>query len=243
MRIAATLLTLVLASSAFAGEIFIPATFRGNGANGSVWRTGISVTNITTSPAFPVQTTITLHRENAAPLSVTMPLSQYEVISVDDALHGWFGLEEAAGIVRVTWDDPSARISANARIYNIAGDGGEFGQGVPGVRPDRLLSEVFLPGLTGINGNRTNVGVSNPHDQDALIWIELFDTSGLSRGAFATSVPPRSYRQFNDIFDHFQAGPLNAAMVRVRGVDHTIYAYASIVRNDTGDATYIAPAE
>lgn len=243
MRIAATLLTLTLASSAFAGELFIPATYRGNGANGSVWRTGISVTNISTAPAFPVPTTITLHRENGQPLSVTMPISAYEVISVDDALFGWFGLEEAAGIVRITWDDANARIAANARIYNIAGDGGEYGQGVPAVRLDRLVSDVFLPGVTGINGNRTNVGVSNPHTVHSLVWVELIDTAGNSRGAFTIAVPPRSYRQLNDIFSYFQSGPLNAAMVRVTGVDHTVYAYASVVRNDSGDPTYIAPAE
>jgi hypothetical protein len=243
MRIAVFLLTLTLASSAFGGEIFIPATFRGNGANGSVWRTEISITNISRETPLPVPTTITLHRENAEPLSIAMPLSQYEVISVPDALFGWFGLEEASGIVRVTWDDANARISANARIYNTGGTGGEYGQGVPAVRPDRLLSEVFLPGLSGIDGNRTNVGVSNPHDEPVMFWVELFDTSGLSRGSFATSVPPRSYRQFNDIFSHFQAGPLNAAMVRVSSINNTLYAYASIVRDDTGDATFVTPAE
>jgi hypothetical protein len=244
MRIAATLLTLALASSAFGGEIFIPATYRGNGANGAVWRTGISVTNISSHTPLPVQTTITLHRENGEPLSVTMPLSRYEVISVDDALFGWFGLEEAAGLVRITWDDPNARIGANARIYNIAGEGGQYGQGIPAVRPERLVSDVFLPGLSGVNGNRTNVGVSNPGTQHALVWIELMDTAGNSRGAFTIVVPPRSYRQLNDIFSHFNnVGPLNAAMVRVTGVDQAIYAYASIVRNDSGDPTYIAPAE
>jgi hypothetical protein len=243
MRTAAFVLTMTLASTAFAGEIFIPATFRGNGANGSVWRTEISVTNISNDPAFPVQTTITLHRDGAEPLSVAMPLSQHEVISVPDALHDWFGLDDASGIVRITWDDANARIGANARIYNIAGSGGEYGQGVPAVRPDRLRSDVFLPGLTGINGNRTNIGVSNPHDQHVMFWVELIDTSGLSRGSFATSVPPRSYRQFNDIFSHFQAGPLNAAMVRITAINNTLYAYASIVRNDSGDATFVTPAE
>jgi hypothetical protein len=244
MRIAAFFLTFTLASSALGGEIFIPATFRGPGANGSVWRTEISVANISTNPPFPVSTTITLYRNgNPEPLSVTMPLAPYEVISVPDALYDWFSLDEAAGIVRVTWNDASARVSANARIYNVGGPAGEYGQGVPAVRLDRLVSEVFLPGLSGVNGNRTNVGVSNPHNEDVLFWVELIDTSGLSRGAFATSVPPRSYRQFNDIFAHFQAGPLNAAMVRIIATNQTIYAYASIVRNDTGDATWISPAE
>jgi hypothetical protein len=237
MRTAALLLTLTLAASAFGGEVFIPVAYRGNGANGSVWRTAISVANVSSATPLPVRTTITLHRENAEPLSISMPLAQHEVISIPDALHDWFSLDDAAGIVRVTWDEPDARIGANARIYNIAGSAGEYGQGVPAV------SDVYLPGLTGVDGNRTNVGVSNPHDQPAMIWIEMFDTSGLSRGAFATAIPARSYRQFNDIFAHFQAGPLNAAMVRVTGIDRTIYAYASIVRNDSGDATYVTPAD
>lgn len=145
------------------------------------------------------------------------------------------------GIVRVTWDEPNARITARARIYNIGG-AGEFGQGVPGVRPESLVSDVFLPGLSGVNGNRTNVGVSNPSSQPVLFWISLYDTSGAPRGAFATYVGPRSFRQFNDIFSHFQSAPLDAAMVRVTGTDGVIYAYASIVRNDTGDATFVTPA-
>lgn len=243
MRIASLLLTLFLTSTAIAGEVFIPVAFRGTGANGTVWRTEISVSNITTNPQIlPVQTTITLHRENLEPVSITMPLSQMEVLSIPDALWAWFGVENGGGIVRVTWENAEARITARARIYNAGGEG-EYGQGVPGVRPETLLSDHFLTGLSGVNGNRTNVGVSNPFDRHTMFWITLYDTSGLSRGSFATSVPPRSFRQFNDIFSHFQAGPLDAAMVRITGTDGTLYAYASVVRNDTGDATFVTPAQ
>ena len=94
-----------------------------------------------------------------------------------------------------------------------------------------------------MNGNRTNVGVSNPFDRHVLFWITLYDTSGESRGAFATSVAPRSFRQFNDIFSYFQAGPLHAAMIRISSSESAIYGYASIVRNDTGDATFVTPAQ
>jgi hypothetical protein len=243
MRIATLLLTLTLASSALGGEIFIPATFRGNGAHGSVWRTEVSVANITQRlNDVPVPIAITLHRENLPPLSLYMPMTQMQVVSEADALREWFEVEEGGGILRITWDDPQARITANARIYNLS-SAGEYGQSVPAVRPDRLVSDVYLPGISGINGNRTNLGVSNPHNQHVLFWISLYDASGLIRGAFATTVAPRSYRQFNDIFSHFQAGPLGAAMIRVTGVDQTVYAYASVVRNDTGDASFITPAE
>jgi hypothetical protein len=242
MRIAATLLTLTLASSALAGELVIPATFRGPGGNGSAWRTEIAVSNISTHTPLPVPVAITLHRENAQPLSLYMPLAQNETIAVHDALRDWFDVETGGGIVRVTWDDPNARIGARARIYNT-GAGGEFGQGLSAFRPERLLSDVFLPGVSGINGNRTNVGITNPHNRDILVWVTLYDTAGLSRGSFTTPVAARSYKQLNDIFSYFSTGPLDAAMVRLTGFDSTVYGYASVVRNDTGDATYIAPAE
>ncbi len=243
MRIASLLLTLTLASSAAAGEVFLPATFRGPGAGGSVWRTEISVANVSLNTVLPVQTTITLHREDGTSRSVTMPLAQMEPVSLPDALHSWFDVEHGGGLVRVTWDDPNARITANARIYNIGSASGEFGQGVPAVRPETLLSDAFLPGLSGINGNRTNVGISNPHDREIIVWVTLYDVAGHSRGSFATGVPARSYKQLNDIFPAFNVAPFGGAMVRVTGFDSTVYAYASVVRNDSGDATYVAAAQ
>lgn len=244
MRKAVLLLSLILSSAASAGEVFIPVAFRGPGANGTLWRTEITVSNISSPPQLaPVPTTITLHRnDNLPPLSLTTPLAMNETLTVPDAIWDWFGLEGGAGVVRVTWAASDAKITARARIYNVTDDG-EFGQGVPGVRPETLVSEQFLTGLSGVNGNRTNVGVSNPFNHHTLFWIELFDTSGLSRGSFATSVPPYSFRQFNDIFSYFQAGPLYAATIRISGTDGVLYAYASVVRNDTGDATFVTPAQ
>src|SRR5688572_29903816 len=242
MRTASLLLTLILSSTAIAGEVFIPVAYRGPGAHGSVWRTEISVSNITSSVhALPIQTTITLNRENLEPISFTTPLVPMEVLSLPDALWSWFGVETGGGIVRVTWDEPTARITARARIYNVRAEG-EYGQGVPGVRTDMMVTDHFLTGLSGINGNRTNVGISNPFDRHTLFWITLYDNTGEARGAFATYVAPRSFRQFNDIFSYFQAGPLDGATVRVTGSDGVIYAYASVIRSDTGDATFVTPA-
>lgn len=239
-RISVASLLILLASSALAGEVLIPVVYRGGGVNETLWRTDITISNVTTDPQqiLPVPVTITFHRDNGESLEVRMPLAHREVVSVNDAVFQWFSVENGGGIVRVTWDEPNARIAARARIYTV-GEHGEYGQSVPGVDTWKLVSDHFLPGLTGVDGNRTNVGVANPSNTMTLVWIELFDTSGLSRGAFATAVGPRSFRQFNDIFSHFQAGPLNAAMVRVSGVNASVYAYASIVRNDTGDATFV----
>jgi hypothetical protein len=238
-RLAALSLLLFAASSAFAGEVLIPVVYRGGGAHGTNWRTEIVVSNVTEAPqTAPVPATITFHRDNGENLVVQMPLSPHEVIAVPDAVHDWFSVESGGGIVLVTWPGDEARIMARARIYNT-GEHGEYGQSVPGLDTGKLVTTHYLPGLTGIDGNRTNVGISNPTNTSALVWVELFDTSGLSRGSFATGVPPRSFKQLNDIFSHFRTGPLNAAMVRVSSTNVPVYAYASIVRNDTGDATFV----
>lgn len=239
-RLFALLMLFALASVATAGEVFIPATYRGEGANGSVWRTEIVVTNLSKYPVVdPVQATITLHIPGVLPMSIPMLLAEHEVIAVPDALFHWYGVISGGGLVRVSWDDPNARITARARIYNVAG--GEYGQGVPSFRLHELESSVYLPGLTGVNGNRTNVGIVNPHPYDILAWVEMIDTAGEGRGMFATEVKAQSFKQFNDIFAHFQAGPMPASMVRVSSSSATIYAYASIVRDDTGDATFVTP--
>jgi hypothetical protein len=231
---------LLLSVSANAGEVFIPAVYRGAGALGTAWRTEIVVANISDLNAPPVQATITLHRDDGQMAELRMPLTPFEVIAIPDALRDWFGLDAAGGIVRVTWpDQPGVRLSARARIYNV-GETGQYGQTVPGIEPQKLGGTHYLTGLTGVDGNRTNVGISNPFTGEAMVFVSLRDTSGAERGGFATVIPGRSYRQFNDIFSHFQAGPLHAAMVVVTGFNMPVFAYASIVRNDTGDASFVA---
>jgi hypothetical protein len=241
-RISLLLLPFVCSLPAFAGEILIPAVFRGPGAFGSDWRTEIVVSDLSPSNTFPFHTTISFHPTGiSTPMTVDLLISQRETYAIHDALMEWFGVIQGNGIVRVTWDDPNGRITARGRIYNVS-TGGEFGQEVPGLPLESLQFHNYLPGVSGVDGNRTNIGVSNPHDTDVGFWVELFDTSGLSRGSFRTTVEAHSYKPFNDIFSHFQAGPLNAAMVHVLAIEKPLYPYASVVRADTGDATFITPA-
>lgn len=242
MQRTALILTLLLATAATAGEVFIPAAYRGPGVAESAWKTEITAANISPAPAVPITATITYHPSGGSPTSIPMLLAPMEVITVDDALWSWFSVEQGGGIVRVTWAEESAKITARARVYNTASSG-QYGQGIPGVRLNELASDMFLPGLSGVGGNRTNIGMSNPTAQGGIVWVALYDTSGLERGSFATFVAAHSYRQIDDIFSHFQAGPLHAAMIRIMSSEIGVYAYASVVRNDTGDATFVTPVQ
>lgn len=240
-RILTLVLTLACSLPALAGEIFIPVAYRGPGANGSVWRTEIALSNISTLAVTSHATVEFYPTGVTTPMTIEILTSPKETYSLHDALLEWFGVIEGGGIVRVTCDEPDVRITTRARIYNVT-TAGEFGQGIPGVTLDDLQLDSYLVGVSGTGMNRTNIGVFNPHDEEVQFWIELFDTSGLSRGSFSNLIQPRSFRQFNDIFGFFQAGPLDAATVRVQAIDKPLYAYGSIVRSDSGDPTFVTPA-
>jgi len=242
-HLAALLFLLTCSLPVLAGEILIPAVFRGNGANGTVWRTELVITNISTEHPEPATGTIAFDSNVFQPGSVFFfTLAPRETLSIPDFLGDWLHMEQGAGILRVAWNDSDAKITARARIYNVGSSAGEFGQSVPGMATDALLLDNYLPGISGVNGNRTNVGVSNPHGSDVQYWIELFESSGNSRGSFSSVVPADSYVQLNDIFSRFQAGPLDGATIRVTAIAKPLYPWASVVRNDS-DATFIAPAK
>jgi hypothetical protein len=238
-RTALLLITLIAATGVSAGEIVVPAIYRGPGAVGTLWRTEVVLSNVSTILTPPIQATVTFHREGLEPMSFDTPLSSGETLAIPDAVSSWFGLEQGGGLLRVTWSGPG-RLAARARIYTV-GDQGEYGQNVPGLPLESLQTENILNGVSGVDGNRTNIGVSNPHTEDVLVWIALYDTAGSARGAFTYAVPARSYRQLDQIFQYFQAGQLNAATIRVSSMSLPVYAYASIVRADTGDATFVVP--
>ncbi len=102
MKRSALLLSLLLTSTAFAGEVLIPAVYRGAGANDTLWRSEIVVSNVSHNLTAPTWTTITFHGDDGQTKEVRMPLAPKEVVAVPDAVKAWFGVEAGGGIVRVT---------------------------------------------------------------------------------------------------------------------------------------------
>jgi hypothetical protein len=83
-----------------------------------------------------------------------------------------------------------------------------------------------------------NVGIANPANAEASVFLSLFDENGDFYGGVGMTVPARSVRQLNNVFEHFDDAPLDRGTIQITS-DHGVYGYASIVRNDTGDADFI----
>lgn len=233
------LLALAAAAEAtdFAGtNILIPIVGRTPGLLGTEWRTDLVVTNVSRNK--PVGTFIVLSTPDREDEVLRVDIGPLGTAYFKDVLLTIFGRATAAGTIRVACNLPDALITARARIYNIGGAHGEYGQIVQGMPVTKLALEAYLSGLSGVNGNRTNVGIANPGNSDAAVFISIYEQNGEARGGFSTVVRAHSVRQMNDIFGFFQTGPLDAATIQITS-SHAVYPYASIVRSDSGDADFV----
>lgn len=220
-----------------ARDVLVPIAGRTAGANNTLWRTDLVVTNVTTPPA-PVNAYVEFHANDGGVVWESIPLQPRQSIVLNDVLLGRFGLGAATGYFRVTTSNVSGRVTARARIYNTGLTGGQYGQGVAGLPTDALTRNHFVPALSGIEGNRTNLGITNPWKVEVTAQLSLFDASGATLATKSAQVAAERVLQLNDIFGWFGAPPVEGATVQVV-TNVPVYAWASVVRNDTGDSTFI----
>ena len=232
---------IISASAATATElashtIIIPIAGRTPGAFGTDWRTDLFVTNASKTAIADVS--IVFSRAGQPDLMTTTTLQPRATMVYRDVIRQTFGLDVATGMLRVGANAPESTITARARIYNAGSGAGEYSQTVQGVPLSKLSTVAVIPGLSGVGGNRTNIGIANPSATTAAAFITLYDSTGESHGGFAVNVAPRSVLTINDIFSWF-GQPYDGATVQVSS-QNPIYAYGSVIRSDTGDSDFVS---
>lgn len=238
MRIVVAALALLTALSAsaydFAGnEIFLPVVSRVPGLNGTQWRTDLVVTN--RSEEIATEVLMWFFPQEGEGIQHRFQLEPLQTITMNDVLATEFNLTQRAGTIWLGASDERVKLVANARIYNTGNAAGEFGQIIHGLPPESLAKDAWLHGLTGIRGNRANIGIANPNNTRASVSLSWWDKSGELRGIVYLAVDPWSVLLINDVFANIGLPADEGLTVRARS-NNAIYAYASIVRNDTGDA-------
>lgn len=220
--------------------VVIPVVSRTPGAGGSVWRTDLTLQN---RKGDPKSVLVTFHpmANPSAPVSFTVNMPPYSVRTLEDFLLVNLGLAETAGLLILTTPE-NFDFDARARIFNTGNPVGEFGQSVPGIPLNSLRRQAFMGGLSGIGGNRLNVGVSNPTAGAFTVTMRIMDRDGAALHTEQVALAPFQIIQYNDIFTRFGIAPradvqINIENSVVPGV--IVYGYASVVRNDSGDAVFV----
>jgi len=233
-------LSLISPSSAEAvsvtdSTVVIPVIGRFPGALESQWKTDVFIANHSS-----VAKTVTLkfYVAGEATLEQSVALGTYSTVSLPDIVLNTFGLSKASGQLILSSSNDSG-FEARARIYNTGNVAGEFGQNAPGLGLRLLSRQAFLYGLSGLNGNRVNVGVANPNSTAITVQFAINAHDNAVLYSAQLTVQPHQTLQFNDIFARFGIALQSDVQVTFDTGDALIYGYASEVRNDTGDAIFV----
>lgn len=243
VRKALTLLLFLVATTALANDVashtlILPSVGRTPGAFGSLWRTDVYITNAARQ-GNPATVTVVYSRENVPDQVMRVSLAPRGTAILRDIVRDTFAHDQAIGLLRIHTESAEAKISARARIVNSGSSAGEFGQAVPALPLHQLSRVALLPSLSGVNGQRTNLGIANPHSFPVPVFISFFDRDGELRGGYSTTIAPRTSAQVNDVFGGTAWGE-EGASIQVSS-ERGVYAFASIIRRDSGDADFVAP--
>lgn len=235
-------------AGAGASETVFPVAGRVEGANGTFYRTDVSVVNRSETDAIVVfhyfPSGIDGNSHPSVTVTRTIAAGSQEMFV--DIAHDLFGVTSGTGAIRLTADSP---IIATARIYNDqrAADGGTFGQTVSAYSSAQNLTSGTLSMLANQNaatgqGYRTNIGWFNASSNPVILVLEAHGANGAVLGTSTLAVAGLSQLQvpLNHLFPSLAA--LDNLYVTFNTTGGPLYVYASVVDNTTGDAMFI-PAQ
>ena len=236
LLLAAVVIAVSVQAAGLAGSnVLVPVAGRTSGTFGSQWQTDLVITNL---DAEPVPLTLTFYGPDGERAVRTTTAWGRGTIVFEDVLLETFHRTSAMGMIRVSSTVEGASFTARAIIVNRGGAAGEYGQGVPGIPVDALTTDHTLSGIAGSGARRTNIGIANPWSVPASVILTLHGPAGAQLGQLHRIVPALEVLQINDAFAAFGAAPVAEASVSVTS-QVSVYAYASIIRNDSGDAVFI----
>ena len=218
-------------------EVVVPVIAHNPGSLGTEWRTDLWITN---SGSGISSVTLTFFPQGKDAIVRELSLGGFEALFLGDIVLETFGLDDDKGLLLVY--APDAGLEVRGRIFNTGGGGGEFGQAFFGIPTYRLGRQGFLSGVSTAEGNRVSVGIANPTDNS-------FDVTLLVRGADSNtlyskvvSLSPHQLIQFSNVADLWSLPVADVLALNIEqnsDSENIIYTYASVVRNDTGDASFI----
>lgn len=219
----------------------VPAAAHAPGAYGSLWRTDVAVVNASGAEACLVATFVPAG--GGAQRTWSGRVSPGTRLYAD-VLVSLFGLDagsSGSGAIRLAADRP---LVVSSRTWNATAKG-TYGAHLAGVAEGRAVTPErpgVLPQLKRGAATRTNVGLTNLGTGAVTVAIRLFAANGTGLGSERlVTVPAGALVQVDDVFTSCGAGDAAIAWARVevRTAGGTVFSYASVIDNATGDPTIV----
>jgi hypothetical protein len=244
-------LSVILAASPAAAQFVAPGgtvpavSGTVNGENGTVWRSNVSVLNVSSS-ATSVVFVLFPEIRNTGPvfeIQQSEPIdiegnSQLTIANVVTSLFGERGKNGALSVFSTN----GAPVVVASRTYTPGSSGGSFGLNVYGVL---VADTAWIANVEHDGFFRTNVGVFSPinptQGQSLIFNVAVFDADGVEVGSGSMAFEEAGLKQKNLDFFGVEDALLDG-WLEIRCSDPTAiwYAYATVIDNVTGDSVYRA---
>lgn len=231
-------------------EMIVPAVASAEGARSSYWKTDLQIFNFQDEiQEYTIVFTPPQMDGTTSPYKVTGTINPYELKIFNDIVKNTFGLDHVAGGIQVISDKG---LIATARTYTYS-EAGTYGQFVKGYTLNDAIGKDSKSYFTRQNevahiaylinsiAYRTNVGFMEVLGKNVTVNVTLFDSQNNQLGTANFDLLPKGFLQVNDIFSSLNiSGFYNPARAefRVSG-DGAVFAYASIVDNNSNDAIFV----
>lgn len=238
-------------------ERTIPAIVHTTGVGGTLWRSDVFLFNPSTAPQ-TVFVSVKNWERPETDQTIAIALDAGESLVLEDALWSLFRRWGVARmkVVSTGGISGSDSVRAVARVYALGADGGTRGFALPPLngfqtaRPGEMLTILGAVGRAGLRTNLAFVelsrGTAVPSAAVVSVHVDVLNEHGQTVDSFDQDVPMAGGAQIADLF-HARGlgdGPA-AALLKVsvppRYDQPNVAAYATLVDNVTGDATYLPP--
>jgi subtilisin family serine protease len=212
------------------------------GANNSVWKSSLSLCNVSTSNA---SVKLTYRYGSSGVVVRNTTIAAYGLAEWTDAPVDLFNVGgKSSGVVTI---ESNQRLQVAARTFNTSPDG-TFGQSLPGVSSAVSMTSSQFGILSPVRRNwqfRTNVGFINTGTKSCTVTIFFGNTNGYVIGEqLSITLAPGQWKQVNEVLKKAGVSSANAAIgfVQIETAGATVWAYATVVDNSSGDPTALGLA-
>lgn len=245
MSRALTPILLLLASASYAAEappqnvsVLVPIVGSVVGINNVRWKTDIDLYNDTKSEANVMLSLPTAPEQPFIMVAIAPGAGQH----FNDIVASTFGMDATLSPLKITTIESARSVRVLASVYGVR----DTDVTLP--EPIALTNGTMYSPLRSLNGLsfsdtfRTNVGLANLGDSDALFTLALQRVPGRNVAVTSVKVTSNTLVQTSvqSLFPMITMGEDFTVLVETSSAD--TYIYASVVANDTNQMHYIQPA-
>jgi PKD repeat protein len=212
-----------------AGSLTIPVVARAPGANGTFWRSDLTLFNPSSSSV-----TLTLRYAGA---TKSLFLGGNDTTVLADIL-SQFGHTSSSGALQVTWS-ASTGPAVTSRTYTSVATGGTYGQSIDPVAS--FASRAFVPGLRNDGSYRSNVGFVNGGTESEFFTVTLLSPFGTELARNSVLLAPGQQTQTSVAALFPNASLSGGFTLQIEGdANAKLFGYGSMVDNASGDPVFFA---